>query len=89
MPYNNLEYQKTYITTSASTSVFAGRGNLGGVCINTTAASTITVYDGASPFAVLAASISPGTYLQGISISNGLVISTAGSPDVTIKWIKG
>lgn len=86
--YNNLEYQKTYITGSASTTVFTGRGNLGGICINTTAASTITVFDGTSPFAILAASIGAGTYLQGISIATSLIISTAGSPDITIKWTK-
>lgn len=87
--YNNAEYQKTYINTSASTTVFTGRGNLGGICINTTAASTITLLDGGSPFAVLQASILPGTYLEGLVIATSLVISTAGTPDVTVKWTKG
>lgn len=87
--YNNREYQKTYITTSASTTVFTGRGTLGGVCVNTTAASTITLFDGASPFAVLKASIVEGTYLQNILVSTSLIVSTNGSPDVTVLWVKG
>lgn len=87
--YNNREYQKTYITTTASTTILTGRGNLGGVCVNTTATGTITLIDGTSPFAVLQASILPGVYLQGVIISKSLIISTAGSPDITILWTKG
>lgn len=89
MPYNDREYQKTYISTSASTTVFTGRGNLGGVCVNTSAAGTITLIDGTTPFAVLKASIAEGTYLQGAQISKSLIISTAGSPDITILWTQG
>jgi len=87
--YNNREYQKTYITTNTSTVVFSGRGTLGGVCINTTAAGTIVLYDGASAFASLKASIVENEYLQNILISNGLTIVTAASPDITVKWVKG
>ena len=87
--YNNREYQKTYITTQASTAVFSGRGTLGGICINTTAASTIVLYDGTTPFATLAASIVAGKYLENVLISNGLNVSTNGAPDVTVLWVKG
>lgn len=86
--YNNLEFQKTYITTTTSSSIFTGRGTLHGVCVNTTATGTITLIDGTSPFAVLQASILPGTYVEHVVIANSLTISTTGSPDITIKWVK-
>lgn len=87
--YNNREYQKTYITTNASTVVFTGRGTLGGICVNTTAAGTITVQDNGVTFAILKASIAENEYLQNILISKNLTIVTANSPDITIKWVKG
>lgn len=87
--YNNREYQKTYVTTAASTSVFSGRGVLGGICINTTAAGSITIYDGASPFAVLKASIAENKYLENIVVSNSLIVSTNAASDITVLWAKG
>jgi hypothetical protein len=87
--YNPSDWQKTYITVAASTVVFSGRGTLGGICVNTTAAGAITLYDGTSPFAILVASVSPNVYLEGIVISNGLTVNTAASPDITVKWAKG
>lgn len=87
--YNNREYQKTYINTSASTTVFTGRGNLGGIMLNTTSTGTITLIDGTSPFAVLAASFPVGEYMQGAVISKSLIVSTAGASDITILWTKG
>ena len=84
--FNNQEYQKTYIATSATSVIFSGRGTLQGVSVNTTAASIITLYDGASPFAVLQASILPGGYQQNVVIGNGLTVVTAGSPNITVMW---
>ena len=86
--YNNREYEKTYITTNASSVVFTGKGTLGGVCVNTTAASIVTLYDGNSAFAILQASILPGTYVENVVVGNGLSVVTAGSPNLTIKWYK-
>jgi hypothetical protein len=87
--YNNREYQKTYINTSASSSIFSGRGTLGGVCVNTTASGSITLYDGTSPFAILKASIAENEYCKDILISNGLIVSTNAASDLTVKWVKG
>lgn len=87
--YNNLEYQKKYINTSASTTVFTKRGTLGGVAVNTTSTGSITLYDGTSPFAVIAASVIPGTYVTNVAISNGLIVSTAGSSDITVMYVQG
>jgi hypothetical protein len=86
--YNNREYEKKYITTAATSVVFSGKGILGGVCVNTTAASIITLYDGTSPFAILQASILPGVYLENVVVGNSLTVVTAGSPDITVKWTK-
>jgi len=86
--YNNREYEKTYITTTATSVVFSGKGTLGGVCVNTTAAGTIVLYDGASAFASLVASIAVGTYLENVVIGNGLTVVTAASPNITVKWTK-
>lgn len=86
--YNDREYQKTYITGVASTTVFTGRGTLGGVCINTSANGTITLFDGNTPFAVMKASVAEGEYLRDVLISTSLIVSTNASPDVMVKWIK-
>jgi hypothetical protein len=86
--YDNREYEKKYITTAATSVVFSGKGTLGGVCVNTTAAGTIVLYDGSSPFASLVASIAVGTYLENMVIGNGLTVVTAGSPNITVKWVK-
>ncbi len=92
--YNPREYQYTRINTAASTAIFTGRGNLGGVCINgTTNVGAVQVIDGTSTLVgIIGTSVIAGTYLEGIVISAGLTIVTtsgAGTPDVTIKWTKG
>lgn len=89
MAYNEREYQKTYINTAATTVIFSGRGTLGGICVNTTAAGTILISDGASPFASLAASVLAGKYLENIVISNSLTVSPAAASDITVLWTKG
>ena len=86
--YNANEYEKTYITTNASNVIFTGRGTLGGICVNTTAAGIITVQDNGTTFAILKTSIVENEYLKDIIISNGLTIVTANSPDITVKWVK-
>lgn len=86
--YNDREFQKTYISTSTSTTVFTGRGTLGGVSVNTAATGAILLLDGGTQFASLKSSISEGTYLSDLVISNGLIISTAGTPDITVKWCR-
>lgn len=86
--YNNREYEKTYITTNATSVVFSGAGTLGGVCVNTTAAGTIVLYDGSSVFASIKASVLEGTYIENVVIGNGLTVVTAASPNLTIKWYK-
>lgn len=87
--YNNREYQKTYINASASTTIFTKRGTLAGVSVNTTSTGVIVLYDGASPFANIVASVTPGNYPFNVIISNGLTVSTGGASDITVMWARG
>lgn len=90
MAYNNREYQKTYITTGATTVVFSGRGTLGGVCINSaTAVGAVTVQDNGVTFAVLGSAVTAGKYLENVVISNGLTLINASTDDITVLWAKG
>lgn len=93
MAYNDREWQYTYITTATTTQIFTGNGTLGGICVNTTAAGTIGVIDNITGTTVnvgsLVASVTPGTYLEGIVMSKGLRIVTAAASDITVKWSQG
>lgn len=95
--YNIREYQYTHISSSgaATTVCFVGRGNLGGVGVNTaTAVGLVTVKDaavatGGTTVGIIAAAAPAGNYMDGVSISAGLVIVTAGASDLTVKWTQG
>ncbi len=94
MSYNNREYQYTYINSQSSTTIFTGRGNLGGVCINgTTNVGAVQVITGTSTVVgIIGTSVIAGTYLTGLSISNGLTVVTtsgAGAPNITVKYTQG
>lgn len=80
----------TNITTAATTTVKSGRGNLGRIVVNTTAAGSITVYDNTAgsgtKIATLKASIVEGTYTFECRFFTGLTIVTAGASDITVTW---
>lgn len=97
MAYNIKEYQYAHIAGAATLSCFLGRGNLGGININTaTAISPITIADSSSTTALVGTTVAliaagvPGgnVYLEGISISSGLLILTTGASDITVQWTR-
>ncbi len=83
---NPQEYQKTYISTNTTTTVFTGKGTLHSIVVNTTAAGSITLNDNGTAFAVLKASVAEGTYLYDCAVSKTLTVVTAGASDITVNW---
>jgi len=83
-------YNYTPITSATTTVVATGTGVLGGICVNTSAAGTIKVYDNTeasgTKIGTLKASIGEGVYLTNVSFKNGLTIVTGAASDVTVKW---
>jgi hypothetical protein len=80
----------TNITTATTTTVKSGAGILRAIWINTTVASTITIFDNTAAsgtkIGILKASIAEGGYLKNIKFQVGLTIVTAGAGDVTVVW---
>ena len=84
---------KTYINSNTTKTISSANGPviLYAVCVNQTATGTITFADKmggvATTFAILPSSVAVGTYLEhtnGIVCAGDLIITTAGSPDLTI-----
>jgi hypothetical protein len=87
MAYNNFRN----IAAAATTVVKTGAGTLERIVINTTAASTITVYDNTAgsgtKIATIAASPVIGSnFVYGALFSTGLTIVTAGASDITVVY---
>lgn len=80
----------TNIATATTTLVKTGRGNLGRIVVNTTAAGTITVYDSltatGTKIATLKASINEGTYAYTCRFLVGLTVVTGAASDITVTW---
>jgi hypothetical protein len=78
------------ITTATTTVVVSRPGTLKRICVNTTAAGSITVYDNTAAsgtkIGTLKASIAEGTYLQGIRFVTGLTVVTAAASDITVVY---
>ena len=80
---------KTYVHTGKATTISSANGPviLYGICVNTTAAGTITVADSIGTFAILASGITPGKYLshtKGIACCGDLVVTTGAASNITI-----
>lgn len=80
----------TNITTGTTTTVKSGRGNLGRLVVNTTAAGAITIYDSltatGTKIGTLKSSIAEGTYTYECRFLIGLTIVTAAASDITVTW---
>jgi bifunctional ADP-heptose synthase (sugar kinase/adenylyltransferase) len=79
------------ISTATTTVVDSGAGTLDRIIINTTTASTITVYDNTAAsgtkIATIAASVPNGTNLvYNLKFNTGLTIVTAGASDITVVY---
>lgn len=78
------------IATATTTTVKTGRGILGSIIVNTTAAGTITVYDSATAtgtkLATFKASVVEGTYTFNCFFLTGLTVVTGGASDITVTY---
>lgn len=86
---NAFDYRN--IATATTTVVKSGAGILHAITINTTTASTITVYDNTAgsgtAIATIAASPAIGqVFLYDVSFSTGLTIVTAGASNITVSY---
>lgn len=84
--YNNTEYEKTYITTGTTTTVFSGKGKLMRLIIDSPA-GTITLKDNGVTFKVLPATTT-GVQTYEVAIGNTLSIVTSSTPDLLVVWSK-
>ncbi len=96
--YNNREYQYKHVAGAATTVAFVGRGNLGGIEVNSaTAVGIITVYDAPASnvasstnvIAVIAAASPSRLFSRNLVVSSGLTVNTAGASDITIAYTQG
>jgi len=86
-------YNSNYIDSAATTLVKTGPGVLHLISVNTTAAGSVTVYDGvsaaapASVLAIIKASAAEGPYIYDIAFDKGLTIVTAhADSDLTVSY---
>lgn len=84
------DYKYAYISSATTTQVSTGRCKLIAIVVNTTAAGTIGIIDGASGSTVnvgqLKTSVAEGTYHYGITLSQGLRIITGAGSDITVVY---
>lgn len=90
MSFNNI-YQASNIAASGTNTVKSGTGVLHAITINTTVASTITIYDSltgtGTKIGTIAASPAIGsTFLFDVAFTTGLTIVTAGNSDITVSY---
>lgn len=83
-------FQFTNITAGTTTDITSGhQAVLRYITVNTTAAGTITVYNGTtsdSKVATLKASVAEGTYRFDCVCSKGITVVTAAASDITVIY---
>lgn len=83
-------YQYTYISTTTTTQVATGAGQLIRIIVGTTAAGSILIIDntsGSTPLiGTIVASIPEKSIEFGINFANGLRITTAANSLITVVW---
>ena len=90
--FNNKEYQKQFLTATA-TQVFTGRGTFHGIVIGTTATTAVQLCDATGintnngTFMILKASIAEGSYMDIDTICvNGLYVTNSITGSYTIVY---
>ncbi len=87
---NSNEYQYTYITSGATTTVFTGKGLLHSININQAPSGVVRIIDNntgtVANVGILPASAVVGTRLYDVYIAKGLIIDQAGNGDITVAW---
>lgn len=84
------DYEKTYISTQTTTSVFTGPGTLVAIVVGTTANGAIDIVDNTAGTTAnvgsLKANIVEDTYTFNCAIKLGLRIVTAAASKITVIW---
>jgi hypothetical protein len=79
------KYTYARYTTATGAVVKAGQGALGGLSVNKATVGTVTVKDGSTTIAVLAAATPGGMYLQGpIEFASLNVSLSTAAEDITV-----
>lgn len=78
--------QSTYVTATGTTAVFPLGGILVRITLGSSLGTAIKVYDGNQVKHQLDSGIPADTYEYGISIGNGLNITTTGSQTALVVW---
>jgi len=74
------------IITKTTTTVCSTQCILHSIVVNTKAAGTITILDGATGVAILKSNTAEGTYLYDTVINNSLIIVTGEAYDLTVSY---
>lgn len=74
------------IKTATTTAICPKSSILHAITVNTTAAGTITVLDGAAEVAILKLSIAEGTYVYDVAINKALSIVTGATSNITVAY---
>jgi len=77
--YKNIIVNDTYTITDRPCILHS-------ITVNTSAAGSITIMDGANTVGVLKASIAEGTYTYDITLNQYLQIITASTSDITVAY---
>jgi hypothetical protein len=81
------KYSYAHYTTATGSVIKAGQGALAGLSVNKATVGTVTLKDGATTIAVLAAATPGGMYLQGpIEFASLNVSLTTAAEDITIIY---
>jgi len=79
-----------HIAVASTVLIKTGVGVLLRICINTTAAGTVTIYDGLTAsgtvIGILKASIAEGVYTFGCRFNSGLCIVAGAASDITVVY---
>lgn len=85
--YNEPPYRYAHITATGATTIKTGTGVLHRVIVNTPGTTnTITILDGATTVAVLAAGTVAGSYAYNIGVGTSLIVNPSATCDLTIAF---
>ncbi len=77
----------THITTAATNTIFTGTGQLAYLNVNKATTGTITIADGSTTVAVIAASTPAQSFIfNTVAVGTSLVVTNSATEDITVVW---
>jgi hypothetical protein len=94
--YNNLEYQKTFLTGATTAQIFSGKGTLHSIVVGLTSTSSAFLFDMVNPGTLattntaiaLKPSVSEGVYNFDAAFANGCYLTCGTGGNYTVLWTK-